>query len=160
MPAVWQRAWGVHTEHDATSWSFSARGRRNRARAYSRMACSSRILEETADGDYWKQFTPKGIRKRVKSCKGKVFYSRSNHRKKKNASQDLFLHHGNMKILFLLTTLDRSALSRLADKPKHRLYALNKEDFWNKMFFSVKSIFHILKISTHFAVILFLLELY
>lgn len=105
MPAVWQRAWGVHTEHDATSWSFSARGRRNRARAYSRMASSSRILEETADGDYRKHFTPKGI---------------------------------------------RIVLSRLADKLKHRLYALNKEFFWNKMFFSVKNIFHILKISMPF----------
>lgn len=45
VPAVWQRACGVHMEQCATSCSFSVRGSRNRARAYSLMACSSRILE-------------------------------------------------------------------------------------------------------------------
>lgn len=49
VPAVWQRACGVHMEQCATSWSFSARGSRNRARAYSLMACSSRILGEISD---------------------------------------------------------------------------------------------------------------
>ena len=41
---MWQRACGVHTEQDATSWSRSARGSRNRARTYSLRACSSRTL--------------------------------------------------------------------------------------------------------------------
>lgn len=49
VPGVWQRACGVHIEQRATSWSFSVRGRRNRARAYSLMACSSRILGEILD---------------------------------------------------------------------------------------------------------------
>lgn len=49
VPAVWQRACGVHMEQCATSWSFSVRGSRNRARAYSLMACSSRILEQRLD---------------------------------------------------------------------------------------------------------------
>lgn len=49
VPAVWQRACGVHMEQCATSWSFSVRGSRNRARAYSLMACSCRILPESLD---------------------------------------------------------------------------------------------------------------
>lgn len=46
---MWQRACGVHTEHGATSWSFSERDSRNKARAYSLMACSSRILEREGE---------------------------------------------------------------------------------------------------------------